>query len=100
MAYASTPSTDHRRTSGNYLAAPVPQSYWSATQLSSFTFLMSGYGLPVCSSMMLGDIAYAREQLRLACTLDDHALQQLAVDMLSNFTHMRSAAHAAVQWTH
>ena len=50
--------------------------------------------------MMLGDIAYAREQLRLACTLDDHALQQLAVDMLSNFTHMRSAAHAAVQWTH
>lgn len=50
--------------------------------LSAFTFLMAGHGRSVCASTMLRDPSYAREQLRLACTMDDQALQQLAVRML------------------
>ena len=58
-------------------------AYWSPDALSSFTLLMSGHGVPVCASMMLGDPVYARDHLRLACTFDDAMLQQVAVEMMN-----------------
>jgi hypothetical protein len=78
----------------------VPAYHWNVDLLSSFTFLMSGHGVPVCASMMLGDPEYAREQLRLACTFDDGALQQLAVEMLSAVAHLNPARQAAAAWAH
>ncbi len=79
---------------------PSRLCYWDPELLSSFTFLMAGHGTPVCASMMLGDAEYAREQLRLACTLDDHALQQTAVEMLSGFTHQATEHNVLVEWAH
>ena len=58
-------------------------TYGHSETLSSFMCLMSGHGRPVCASMMLSNPDYARDQLRRACTIDDQALQQLAVSMLS-----------------
>ena len=100
VAYATASFNASSKDSRAYVGAPVPGTYWSAMQLSSFTFLMSGHGLPVCASMMLGDTAYAREQLRLACTFDDHALQLLAVGMLTHFTRMQSTPDKTHQWSH
>ena len=57
--------------------------YGNAESLPTFARLMSGQGRSICASMMLSDPGYARTQLRLACTLDNQALQQLAVKMLS-----------------
>lgn len=57
--------------------------YRNSKVMSSFASLMSGHGRSVCASMMLSDPRYAREQLRLACTMDDQVLQQLAVKVLS-----------------
>lgn len=76
-----------------------PEYFWSVDLLASFTFLMSGHGVPVCASMMLGDAEYARERLRLACTLDDHPLQQLALEMLGALSHL-SPARQSAQWEH
>ena len=69
------------------------QAYWEPELLSSFTFLMAGHGSPVCASMMIGDPEYARGQLRLACTYDDQALQQIAVEMLSSFAALKPRFH-------
>jgi hypothetical protein len=79
---------------------PSRLCYWNPELLSSFTFLMAGHGSPVCASMMLGDAEYAREQLRLACTLDDRTLQQIAVEMLSGFTHHATEHNVLVEWAH
>ena len=57
--------------------------YGNAELLSSFASLMAEHGKPVCASTMLNNPKYARKQLRLACTMEDQALQQLAVKMLS-----------------
>lgn len=77
---------------------PSRLCYWDPAVLSSFTFLMSGHGSPVCASMMLGDAEYARERLRLACTLDDRELQQIAVEMLGGFTHHATEHNVLVEW--
>ncbi len=74
--------------------------YWNPELLSSFTFLMSGHGRPVCASMMLGDADYAREQLRRACTLDHHALQQIAAQMLGSLTHLPTERTVPVEGAH
>ncbi len=79
---------------------PSRLCYWNPESLSSFTFLMAGHGSPVCASMMLGDAEYATEQLRLACTLDDRVLQQIAVEMLSGFTHQATEHNVLVEWAH
>jgi hypothetical protein len=79
---------------------PSRRCYWDPEMLSSFTFLMAGHGSPVCASMMLGDAEYAREQLRLACTLDDRMLQQVAVQMLSGFSHDATERNVLVEWAH
>ena len=78
-------------------AEPSRLGYWNPELLSSFTFLMSGHGSPVCASMMLGDADYARVQLRLACTLNDQMLQQVAVEMLSAVTHLATNRNRWVQ---
>ena len=62
--------------------------------LETFILQMSGHGLPVSASMMLGDRDYARQQLRHAYTLDDALLHELAVEMWSFFT---GATPAVVQ---
>ena len=77
-----------------------PQSSWDLALLYGFTFQMSGHGLPVCLSMMLGDPAYAREQLRLACTRDDRELQQLALEMLSSLADMAPSLANRAKWSH
>ena len=74
--------------------------YWSPDSLQSFTFLMSGRGIPVCGSMMLGDPDYARAQLRLACTFDDPLLQQIAVGMLSNLAYPKHGQNTEFRQTH
>ena len=79
---------------------PVRRCYWNPDLLASFTLLMSGHGAPVCASMMLGDADYAREQLRLACTLDDRMLQQTAVEMLGGLTHHATERNVWVEWAH
>lgn len=81
-------------------ANPLHQCDWKPEWLSSFTFLMSGHGCPIRASMMLGDAAYARKQLRLACTFDDPVLQQLAVQMLGPLSHAGPPLEATPQWCH
>lgn len=89
-------STDKRE----YLSSLTsPEYFWSVDLLASFTFLMSGHGVPVCASMMLGDAEYARDRLRRACTLDDHALQQLALEMMGALSHL-NPARGGQQWEH
>ena len=66
-------------------AVPVPACYWHAEQLDAFTLQMSAHGLCISASMMLGDRAYAREQLRHAHTLDDSLLRELAREMWDFF---------------
>ena len=79
---------------------PPSRFNWSPELLPSFTFLMSGHGVPVCASMMVGDAAYAREQLRLACTFEDQVLQQLAVAMLRPVAQLRPARSETLQASH
>lgn len=66
-------------------AVPVRACYWHAEQLDAFTLQMSAHGLCISASMMLGDRAYAREQLRCAHTLDDELLRALAREMWDFF---------------
>lgn len=83
-----------------FRAVPFQQCYWNPELLSSFSFLMAGHGAPVRASMMLGDPGYAREQLRLACTFDDHLLQQVAVEMLNSFSPLAPHVETATRWAH
>lgn len=91
MVFASAPVITRRSLPG----LPSTACYWIPDLLSSFTFLMSGHATPINASMMLGDTAYARDQLRLACTFDDRGLQQVAVEMLSTLGHRPHAYLAA-----
>ena len=75
-------------------AVPFQPCYWHPEVLETFILQMSGQGLPVSASMMLGDRDYARQQLRHAYTLDDALLHELAVEMWSFFT---GATPAVVQ---
>ena len=84
MAYASAAVTDYRQR----FAGTLPQPMWSAAALGRLLFLMSGYGLSVSAQRMIADSDYAREQLRLACTVDNQALQRLGVEMLSAIAHL------------
>ena len=94
MAYANAAVTDYRQRFAGTLAEPL----WSATDLGKLLFLMSGHGLSVSAQRMIADSDYAREQLRLACTTDDQALQQLAVEMLNAIAHL-SRARNQTHWS-
>lgn len=100
MAPATALFNDRLKDSRARLVAPVVLTSWSSGQLAMFTFLMSGHGLPVCASVMVGSTDYARQQLRLACTFDDQVLQQLAVGMLRHFTPTNPTPQDAHQWSH
>lgn len=72
----------------------------SHQRLSRFAFLMAAHRMPVSVSMMAGDTGYLRQQLRLACTTDDDALQQLATAILRELAGERSIRQANDLWSH
>lgn len=95
MAYATAAVTDYR----HRFAGKVPEPSWSASDLGRLLFLMSRYGVSLSARRMIADCEYAREQLRLACTIDDQALQQVAVAMLSAIAHLNPARNP-IRWSH
>jgi hypothetical protein len=59
--------------------------YCPTQLLSAFALLMSGHGVAVCTSMMLGDREYAMWQLARAHTLHDAQLREVAARLFAYF---------------
>ena len=78
----------------------MPARYWNPELLHAFTLHMAGHGLCVSESMMLGDAAYARANLRHACAMDDQTLQQLAMEMLCTLGHDTDPEALPRGWAH
>lgn len=76
---------------------PYDGTMQSTHDLSLFAFLMAAHRLPVRIAMLLGDATYLRRQLRLACTTDDSALQQLALGMLRQTDRAPAPASATAR---
>jgi ABC-type phosphate transport system auxiliary subunit len=59
--------------------------FWPASVLEAFAVRMAGHGFSVSGTMMKHDGNYALEQLRLAHSLADAPLRELAVELFRFF---------------
>ncbi|HSV52560.1 MAG TPA: hypothetical protein VLJ57_10605 [Burkholderiaceae bacterium] len=77
------------------------ERYWPCNFLHAFTLQMSAHGQCVSASMMLGDNAYAREQLAHARQLDDETLRALTAALVAYFDEpLANARFAALRGHH
>ncbi len=60
-------------------------AYWPQHELDAFILQMAGHGHAVRTAMMLGDAAYAREQLAAALAMDSAELRALSARLSAYF---------------
>ena len=77
------------------MEAPPADGIWPPDALQTFSLRMAGHGLSVSSSMMRHDRRYALEQLRLAHTLADDGLRELAMALFRAFEQHQSGVAQA-----
>ena len=69
-------------------------AYWPQHELDAFILQMAGHGRAVRTAMMLGDAAYAREQLAAAMRMDSPELHALSLRLTAYFERPACAGGA------
>ncbi|ABM31737.1 hypothetical protein QRO11_18110 [Paracidovorax citrulli] len=78
---------------------PCGPRYWPAQTLDAFLLQMAARGHCISAAMMLGDRAYALEQIALARRLPGETLQGLVKELAAYFEDAEPAV-AGLHWSH